>query len=230
MVCAEPRAAALLLRVRRARPAAKCPGACSYLDADVSAHAREAPAADELRASRHANRSPQALALPHGSSRDHGAAAGARERSRCRSASEAKPCARRHHRPTATVDSRDDLLGVDPLQVDRGRAEVRVPELALDDVERHALTGELDRSGGLSRRRASRETVMGTSSHRRWTVAGAPSWDGRGGATTERCRLPSARPLLLSNSGGRARLSRCSAVVQCSHLPAPQPRERFALR
>jgi hypothetical protein len=35
--------------------------------------------------------------------------------------------------------------GVDPLQVDRGRAEIGVPELALDDVERYALTGELER-------------------------------------------------------------------------------------
>ena len=34
-----------------------------------------------------------------------------------------------------------------PLQVDRGRAEVGVAELALDDVERHALAGELDRVG-----------------------------------------------------------------------------------
>jgi hypothetical protein len=30
------------------------------------------------------------------------------------------------------------------LQVDAGRAEVGVPELALDDVERNALAGELD--------------------------------------------------------------------------------------
>jgi hypothetical protein len=32
----------------------------------------------------------------------------------------------------------DDLLGVDPLEVERGRAEVGVAELALDDVERQA--------------------------------------------------------------------------------------------
>jgi hypothetical protein len=42
------------------------------------------------------------------------------------------------------VDGGDDLLGVDPLQLDRGRAEVRVSELALDDVQRHALARELD--------------------------------------------------------------------------------------
>ena len=31
-----------------------------------------------------------------------------------------------------------------PLQVDRGRAEVGVTELALDDVERHVLACALD--------------------------------------------------------------------------------------
>ena len=43
----------------------------------------------------------------------------------------------------AHVDGGDDLLGVDALEVDRGRAEVGVAELALDDVQRHALSGEL---------------------------------------------------------------------------------------
>jgi hypothetical protein len=32
-------------------------------------------------------------------------------------------------------------LGVDAVQIDAGRAEVGVPELALDDVERHAFAG-----------------------------------------------------------------------------------------
>jgi hypothetical protein len=38
----------------------------------------------------------------------------------------------------------DDLLGIYPLQVDAGRAEVGVSQLALDDVQRHALTRELN--------------------------------------------------------------------------------------
>jgi hypothetical protein len=42
------------------------------------------------------------------------------------------------------VDGGDDLLGVDPLQLDRRRAEVGVAELPLDDVQRHALAGQLD--------------------------------------------------------------------------------------
>jgi hypothetical protein len=44
-----------------------------------------------------------------------------------------------------TPHARVPLLGVDPLHVDRLGAEVGVAELALDDVERNALTGELER-------------------------------------------------------------------------------------
>jgi len=43
------------------------------------------------------------------------------------------------------MDGGDDLLRVDPLQVNRGRSEIGVPELPLDDVQRHALTGEFER-------------------------------------------------------------------------------------
>jgi hypothetical protein len=43
------------------------------------------------------------------------------------------------------VDGGDDLLRVDALEVDGGRAEVGVAELALDDVQRHALAGEFER-------------------------------------------------------------------------------------
>jgi hypothetical protein len=45
------------------------------------------------------------------------------------------------------VHGSDDLLGVDALQIDAGRAEVGVTELALDDVERHPFTGELNGVG-----------------------------------------------------------------------------------
>jgi hypothetical protein len=37
------------------------------------------------------------------------------------------------------------ISSVDPLEIDRRGAEVGVPELALDDAERDALAGELDR-------------------------------------------------------------------------------------
>jgi hypothetical protein len=43
------------------------------------------------------------------------------------------------------VDGGDDLLGVDALKVDRCCSEVRMAELALDDVQRYSLPGELDR-------------------------------------------------------------------------------------
>ena len=59
--------------------------------------------------------------------------------------SESQPRTGRHHRRAACAHGGDDFLGVDSLQVDRGRAEVGVPELALDDVERDALAGELKR-------------------------------------------------------------------------------------
>jgi hypothetical protein len=45
------------------------------------------------------------------------------------------------------VDGGDDLLGVDALKVDRCRSEVCMAELALDDAQRYALPGELDRMG-----------------------------------------------------------------------------------
>jgi len=43
------------------------------------------------------------------------------------------------------MNGRDDLLGVDALQVDACRAEIGMPQLSLDDVERHALAGKLKR-------------------------------------------------------------------------------------
>jgi hypothetical protein len=45
------------------------------------------------------------------------------------------------------VNRRDDLLGVDALQIDRDRAEVRVAELSLDDVQRDSFAGGFDGVG-----------------------------------------------------------------------------------
>jgi hypothetical protein len=60
------------------------------------------------------------------------------------------------------VDGGDDLVGVDALQVDRGRAEIGVAELALDHVERHALARERDgmRVAQLVRREAATDTRL----------------------------------------------------------------------
>ena len=41
------------------------------------------------------------------------------------------------------MDGVDDLGAVDPLQVNRGDPEIRVPELPLDDDERHSLMRHL---------------------------------------------------------------------------------------
>src|SRR3954452_24453547 len=50
----------------------------------------------------------------------------------------------RDHWGPAGVDGLDDLLGIDALQMDRCHAEVAVPELALDYVQRHALAQQLE--------------------------------------------------------------------------------------
>jgi hypothetical protein len=42
------------------------------------------------------------------------------------------------------VNEAADRCAVDALKVDGGDAKVGVPELALDDVERHALASHLD--------------------------------------------------------------------------------------
>jgi hypothetical protein len=43
------------------------------------------------------------------------------------------------------MDGRDDLRAIDALQIDRGDPEVGMAELALDDDERDAFVGHLDR-------------------------------------------------------------------------------------
>jgi hypothetical protein len=53
----------------------------------------------------------------------------------------------RDHRGWAFVDGVDGLGVVDPSEVDRGDREVGMPELALDDEQRHAFARHLDRVG-----------------------------------------------------------------------------------
>jgi hypothetical protein len=61
------------------------------------------------------------------------------------------------------MDGIDDLRAVDPLQIHRRDPEVRVPELALDDIERHTLPCHLDRVrvAQLMRRKAPPNTRLG---------------------------------------------------------------------
>jgi GrpB-like predicted nucleotidyltransferase (UPF0157 family) len=78
------------------------------------------------------------------SDRDTGLAAALRENERRRSS---RPEADRDHWGATGVDGLDDLGVVDALQVDRRDPEVAVPELALDDDQRHAFVRELDGVG-----------------------------------------------------------------------------------
>ena len=96
-----------------------------------------------------------------------------------------------HHRRAPGVDGGDDLFGVDALQVDRGGAEIRVAELALDDVERHALARKLDGVGvaQLVRRKARRTPAAVTV---RRSSARA--------AALDQCR-PRVAPLRMHKSG-----------------------------
>jgi hypothetical protein len=48
------------------------------------------------------------------------------------------------------VDGADHLVVTDPGEIARRDAEVAVPELALDPVQRRPLAGHLNRVGGLS--------------------------------------------------------------------------------
>src|ERR687891_1680839 len=59
-------------------------------------------------------------------------------------ASDAQRALDGHHRGAAGVDGVDDLGVVDALEVNGGDPEVGMPELALDDDQRHALAGHLD--------------------------------------------------------------------------------------
>jgi hypothetical protein len=50
-----------------------------------------------------------------------------------------------HHRRAPRVDRVDDLPDINPLQIHAGGRDIRMPELPLDDRQRHALPRELDR-------------------------------------------------------------------------------------
>jgi hypothetical protein len=56
---------------------------------------------------------------------------------------EAEPSAGGDHRRLPGVDGSDDLGVVDALAINRRDAEVGMPQLALDDIERHPFVGEL---------------------------------------------------------------------------------------
>jgi hypothetical protein len=55
-----------------------------------------------------------------------------------------QPGRRRDYRRRSRVDGVDDLRAIDPLQVDRRDPEMRMPEPALDDDQRHTLARHLN--------------------------------------------------------------------------------------
>ncbi|MEA2243233.1 MAG: hypothetical protein QOD24_2789 [Solirubrobacteraceae bacterium] len=73
------------------------------------------------------------------------------------------------------MDGVDDLGVIDPLEVDRGDAEVSVPQLALDDVQRHAFPRHLDgmRVTQLKWRKAPPHTDLGRGAAQLLTNAGS---------------------------------------------------------
>src|SRR5439155_20556361 len=80
-----------------------------------------------------------------------------------RGSSELHSGCRGHHWCSTCVHRGDDLFDVDALQVDARGSEVGMAELALDDVERYSLAGELDGVcvAKLVRREASSDACLG---------------------------------------------------------------------
>ena len=123
-----------------------------------------------------------------------------------------------HHRGAPGVDGGDDLLGVDALQIDRGRAEVGVAELSLDDVERDALAGEFDRVGvaKLVRREAPSDSRLG----------GQPTELGPAPPALDQGR-PRVGPSMMQNSGPTGSSTRAASQGRsCSQPQASMPISR----
>lgn len=124
-----------------------------------------------------------------------------------------------HHRRAARAHGRDDLLGVDPLQVDRGGAEVGVAELALDDVERDALTGEFERMPWRSWCGAKRRLTPARAASRRNSLRTAAPDHGR----------PRVGPSMMQNSGptgSSARAFSHGRICSQPHSSMPTSRRR----
>jgi hypothetical protein len=121
-----------------------------------------------------------------------------------------------HWRP-AGVDGGDDLGVVDPLQVGGRDAEVGMPQLALDDVERDAFVGEFDRGAwrswwGAKRRR----TPAFEATRRSWARAESLA-QGR----------PRVRPSTTHSSGPTGSAMRSSSQGRrCSQRHGSMPTSR----
>jgi hypothetical protein len=84
-----------------------------------------------------------------------------------------EPGAGVHHRRAPPVDGRDDLLGVDSLQMRAGRWEMRVAQLAVDQRRRDPLVLQLNYVGAAD---GARTAAARLPSARRGEARSALSW------------------------------------------------------
>ena len=123
----------------------------------------------------------------------------------------------RDHRRRAFVDGVNDLSVVDPAEVHRGDREVGMPELPLDDEQRHSVARHLDRVcvSELMRRKAA-------------------SYSGSGGGPVQLRADSGGRPGATARSGRvahRTRRRRASwPVGAATGSVAPTPSGPFRLR
>ncbi len=119
-----------------------------------------------------------------------------------------------HHRSATRADRPDDLLGIDALQVHARRGHIRMPEVTLDDRQRHPLPREFDsvrmaelmrreptaahrpraRIGAAPRVRRSRTTAARGSAHRSRRTARRPATQPSTRATARGDRSRPMRP------------------------------------
>jgi hypothetical protein len=122
-----------------------------------------------------------------------------------------------HHRRPACVDRRDDLLGVDPLQVGAGGREMRVPELALDQRQRDPLMQQLNGVGMTQLMRINR---------RRTPASCATVRSSRRAALADQAR-PRVGPSITHNSaptGSSARSASHGSSADHAHASIPTSR------
>jgi hypothetical protein len=122
-----------------------------------------------------------------------------------------------HHRRAPGAHGGDDLLGVERLQVDRCGAEIRVPELALDDVERHPSRASSSACACLSWCGAKRRLTPARAATRRNSLRTAAAAQGR----------PRVGPSITLNSGPTGSSTRAASQGRsCSQPHSSMPTSR----
>jgi hypothetical protein len=134
--------------------------------------------------------------------------------------SEPQPGAGLHHRRRARMDGRDDLLDVDSLQIQRGRGDIRMSQLALNDWQG-------DPPLGRARRRA--RAAAGAAR----TGVGRPRWRRAYGARRATADADQARPRVGPSitqnkgpTGSSTRLAIHASSSAHAHTSSPTSRLR----